>query len=194
VPEVNVVLDEINADAEMVRLMAELKELFIGGVGGKKQANVLHVFHGTRVELVPTILDTGLLKLQREDEGFFGHGCYTTPSIEYAARYASGELCGDGLLRATDVRGCWPVVMFAAVVGVTYPVTRASAYPAPGRADGHSKYFGRALRSGVVDTHLVPVNRRHGFEACPVDEADYLEVVCSNPSALLPVAVLWLSK
>jgi hypothetical protein len=188
-PELEAVRRDVEATPEGRDIIHALKGLFVTH-HPKPKANFLHVFHGTRIDCINGIIQRGLLRLTREDQGYFGSGCYTTPSIEYAARYASGELSTQGP-RPTDARGCWPVVMFASVVGLAFPVVRSQSY-LPGQP--YSKYFGKPLRSGVVDAHFVPVNARHQWQACPVAEAEYFELVSDNAASLVPIAVLWLSK
>jgi hypothetical protein len=189
--ELDTIFDEVSASPERRAVLGELKDLFFPP-SGKRCANVCHVFHGAGVDTVDSILRTGLVRLSREDDGFFGHGCYATPSVEYAARYATGELSAHGP-RPPDPTGCWPVIMFAALTAVAYPVTRED-YATPSVRASKSKYFGKTLRHGVVDAHVVAVNQGHTFQACPADSADYLEVVCSEPANMLPLAVLWLRR
>ena len=121
------------------------------------------------------------------------YGCYTTPSLEYAAQYASGELCKDGP-RSPNTEGCWPVMMFAAAVGLVYPVTRAKAYANPTDLSSRSAFFGKPLFNGAVDTHVAGVAEMYGFQAAPIDEMQYLELVSGERQSLHPLAVLWVKR
>jgi hypothetical protein len=93
-----------------------------------------------------------------------------------------------------DATGCWPVIMFAALVGITYPVTRDSDYATPKDKSSYSKFFGKTLVHGVVDSHVVGVSRANYYQASnDAASTDYLELV-SKEHSLLPVAVLWVRK
>ena len=191
--EVVAVEDAVNRDAEMLRVVGELKSNFLTR-GGPREANVLLVFHGTRVDCVDTILSAGLLKRCTEDDGYFGYGCYTTPSLEYAARYATGELSDPPVPRTTDADGCYPVIAFAALVGLAYPVTRSNGYANPGDRFSKSKFFGKPLFNAAVDTHVVGVAAHFQYECAPVDEVQYLEIASTERLALCPVAVFWVKQ
>ena len=86
------------------------------------------------------------------------------------------------------------MVVLAAAVGLVYPVTRAKAYEHPEDPQGRSRYFGRPLFNGAVDTHVVGVAMRYGFQAAPVEEVEYLELVSAETQALHPLAVLWVKR
>eukprot|EP00906_Rhabdomonas_costata_P011692 RCo016651 len=180
----------VSEDTEMLRIVGELKGMF---VTHNRQSNVLLTFHGTGVDGLEHILCAGLQKFCRQDEGYFGYGCYTTPSLEYAAMYASGEL-GEIGPRPKNAEGCWPVILFAAAVGLAYPVTRARAYADPRDMYGFSKFFGKPLFNGAVDTHVAGVATRYAFQVAPVEEVEYLEIVSAETHALHPLAVLWVRK
>jgi hypothetical protein len=113
---------------------------------------------------------------------------------EYAARYAAGDF--DMHHRPPPADGRYPVVMFAASVGMAYPVTPAVDYASEyGFPVGHSNYFGRPLRSGF-DLHCVCVSQHAhvSWEAVTRDRCEYMELVMSQKIDLLPIAVLWFER
>ena len=159
--------------------------------------NTTYSFHGPRREHVDSICSTGLVSVRAMDAGFFGSGCYSTPNIEYAARYARGDFdpAAVGAAAAAAVRpspdGRYPVIMFAACVGMCYPITPETDYGHTlGVPAGHSDYFGRPLRPGF-DCHCVCVSEQFGMQAVTKDHCQYMELVHSQESDLLPIAVLW---
>ena len=149
--------------------------------------NSLYVFMGPPVDAVDSICRNGLVALRDTDAGFFGLGCYTTLSIEYAARYARGDLAGT--LRAQSADNMLPMIMFAASVGMAYPVTPGLDY-ARQRVDGHSDCFGAPLKRGF-DCHVACVSQAAGFEAVSRADCQYSELVMDQESQLLPIAVMW---
>ena len=62
--------------------------------------------------------------LRTADGGWFGAGAYLTPEAEYAAKYATGEI--DKKMKDPNKTYC--IILCAAVVGLTYPVTRGTDY------------------------------------------------------------------
>jgi hypothetical protein len=139
------------------------------------------------------VCQNGIVPQRAIDAGFFGRGCYTTPNIEYAAKYARGDYDPVGAApRQRSADGCVPVVMFAASVGMAYPVTPAEDYPTPPRADGHSIWFGNGLEVGF-DCHVACVSEPT-CEAVNRPDCQYMELVVDQQSQLLPVAVLWLKE
>jgi hypothetical protein len=149
--------------------------------------NSLYVFMGPPVDAVDSICRNGLVALRGTDVGFFGLGCYTTLNIEYAARYARGDFARTQ--RAPSADNMFPVIMFAASVGMAYPVTPGLDYQWQ-RIDGHSDLFGAPLKRGF-DCHVACVSQATGFEAASRADCQYSELVMDQESQLLPVAVLW---
>ena len=88
-PEVRAAEQAVARDPEMSSVVGELKRRFVARQEARR-ANALLTFHGTRAGSVENILEAGLQPYRREDRGFFGLGCYTTTSLEYAARSALG--------------------------------------------------------------------------------------------------------
>ena len=153
--------------------------------------NTVYSFHGPRRENLESICKNGLVAVRAMDAGFFGSGCYTTLNIEYAARYARGDFDKPvpGVRVSPDDR--FPVIMFAACVGMAYPVTPDADYGhTVGVPRGHSDFFGRPLRPGF-DCHCVCVSEHYGLQAVSRDHCQYMELVHDQQSDLLPVAVLW---
>ena len=153
--------------------------------------NTLYCYHGPRREHLESICRSGLVAVRAMDAGYFGSGCYTTLNIEYAARYSRGDF--DKPARGTrpypDRR--YPVIMFAACVGMAYPITPDIDYGhTTGVPAGHSDYFGRPLRPGF-DCHCVCVSEHFGLQAVSRDHCQYMELVHEQQSDLLPIAVLW---
>ena len=178
--------------ASQLQVLLQLQEAFQDKPVGVRALfpNTLYCFHGTRVEHVSSVCRNGLVALRGTDQGYFGLGCYSTLSIEYAARYARGDMdAADGVPRATRADGCVPVVMLAASVGMAYPVTRSHDYTRT--PEGHSDWFGRPLRQGF-DAHVACVSQGRRFECVDRGEAQYVELVVDQAMQLLPVAVIWM--
>ena len=163
----------------------------------------LYTFHGCSVSVVDSILSNGLKALHKLDGGYFGAGVYTTPSLEYACRYAAGEFA-DSVKPPTGAQvdatspppGCYPVVCCASLVSNAYPLTRDSDYPA---GSSVSKYYAgpsqpsKALRPGC-DAHFVPVSESVDFQAVSPSStvaADYYELVQNTAAMVVPMGVLW---
>jgi hypothetical protein len=157
-----------------------------------RSANTFYAFHGCRCEYVENICRHGIVNARAKDPGFFGSGCYTTLSIEYAARYARGDFDTSGIPRTTR-EGRYPVIMFACFVSMAYPVTPLDYGKEPGIEAGKSDYFGRPLKTGF-DCHVICVNEANGFQAVDRNECQYVEVVIEQKCQMLPVAVLWLER
>lgn len=158
--------------------------------------NTVYCFHGPRVENLEAVCETGLSAVRVTDAGYFGSGCYTTLNIEYALHYAYGLYDTEFFTRGPrpSAGGRYPVIMFAATVGMAYPVTRTVDYGhVPGTPPGFSDFFGRGLKPSF-DCHVVCVNERSSFQAVPRAECEYVELVIAQESQLLPVAVLWFER
>ena len=178
-------------DAEQLRILMTLREAFEvrpAGVG-PTYPNMLFAFHGTRVEALPSVV-AGLVAMQSMDAGFFGAGVYTTPSLEYAARYAAGRFDDPTTAspRTPRADGCVPVVLVCVAVGVAFPVTPQRDYGR--RADGHSDLFGSKLRAGF-DAHVAAVSEASRFEAVQRKQMQYLELVIDQEAQVLPLAIVW---
>jgi hypothetical protein len=174
-------------DAEELQLLIALRDLFLPRQANvsPQHPNLMHVFHGTNVGILPSVLQ-GLVAVRSTDSGFFGSGVYTTPNIEYAAKYAAGQFSASPIPRRAD--GCVPVVWCCAAVGVAKPLT-----PRPDctRPDGHSTAFGAPLTRGF-DAHVAAVSQTNGFRAVPRASMQYMELVFDQEVQVLPIAVLWL--
>ena len=156
-----------------------------------KTPNLINVFHGTKVDRLTSVVN-GLVAVRSTDAGFFGSGCYTTTSIEYAAKYAKGDFDYNNGPYPASADGCYPVVWCVAAVGVCYPLTRETDYSKKRVHDGMqvSDYFGGPLHPGY-DCHCVAVNESAGFQAVPRKEMQYMEIVFDQEVQVLPIAVLW---
>jgi hypothetical protein len=165
-----------------------------------RAANTFYCFHGPRREHLEKVCMNGMVATKAMDAGYFGSGCYTTLNIEYALRYVHGDFDEDHNLvrRAPPDDGRYPVIMFAASVGIAYPITPDVDYPSPTASSSSSSaatvrrcnYFGRCLNRGF-DCHVICVNQASGFQAVSKQDCQYVEVVMDQESQLLPVAVLW---
>jgi hypothetical protein len=152
----------------------------------ERRVNTFNCFHGPRIKHVVSICKNGPVSTGQTDPGYFGSGCYSTLNIEYAIKYAHG-LFDHPFRRAIPTDGRFPVIMFAASVGMTYPVTRETDYD-PGKA--RSELFGGPLKKGY-DCHVACVSENAGFQAVNREDCDYVEVVVEQFSQMLPIAVLW---
>jgi hypothetical protein len=103
--------------------------------------NTFYGFHGPRLETVESICRSGLVATGLTDAGYFGSGCYSTLNIEYAARYSRGDFDGHHR-RQPPADGRFPVIMFAAVVSMAYPITPDVDYTG---LSGNSDWLGLAL-------------------------------------------------
>jgi archaellum component FlaC len=165
-----------------------------------RDVNLLYSFHGSRLSLVESILQNGLVALHRQDGGFFGRGIYVTPHIEYAARYASGEFFAidpPSSAQPWMPADSLPVIVCASFVSLAYPVTRDADYNnLQGIGHNHSDFFAkqgepaRSLKVGC-DAHVVSVAGNDGFQACPPKYAEYYELVHAHDELVLPMGVLW---
>jgi hypothetical protein len=179
--------------AEQLQSLIAFRDRFLSrsSSADPKAPNLINVFHGTRVNRLQSVVN-GLVAVRSTDAGFFGLGCYTTTSIEYAARYAVGEFNPNANEFAPRADGCYPVVWCVAAVGVCYPLTREVDYSKKRVHDGMqvSDYFGSGLNPGF-DCHCVAVNESSGFQAVPRKEMQYMEIVFDQEVQVLPIAVLW---
>jgi hypothetical protein len=179
--------------AEQLQSLIALRDNFLprSSSADPKTPNLVNVFHGTKVDRLKSVVN-GLVAVRSTDAGFFGSGCYTTTSIEYAARYAVGEFNPNANDFTPRADGCYPVVWCVAAVGVCYPLTREVDYSKKRVHDGMqvSDYFGSPLHPGY-DCHCVAVNESSGFQAVPRKEMQYMEIVFDQEVQVLPIAVLW---
>ena len=187
--------DTRSFSASKLLVLQALRDRFHEKVAGNNNnplINTTYCFHGPRREHVDSICSTGLVSVRALDAGFFGSGCYSTPNIEYAARYARGDFDSPvAAVRRPSPDGRYPVIMLAACVGMCYPITPDTDYGnTAGVPDGHSDYFGRPLRPGF-DCHCVCVSDLFGMQAVPREHCQYMELVHDQQSDLLPIAVLW---
>jgi hypothetical protein len=179
--------------AEQLQSLIAFRDRFLSrsSSADPKTPNLVNVFHGTRISRLQSVVN-GLVAVRSTDAGFFGLGCYTTTSIEYAARYAVGEFNPNANDFAPRADGCYPVVWCVAAVGVCYPLTRETDYSKKRVHDGMqvSDYFGSGLNPGF-DCHCVAVNESAGFQAVPRNMMQYMEIVFDQEVQVLPIAVLW---
>ncbi len=179
--------------AEQLQSLIAFRDRFLSrsSSADPKSPNLVNVFHGTRISRLQSVVN-GLVAVRSTDAGFFGLGCYTTTSIEYAARYAVGEFNPNANDFTPRADGCYPVVWCVAAVGVCYPLTREVDYSKKRVHDGMqvSDYFGSGLNPGF-DCHCVAVNESAGFQAVPRKEMQYMEIVFDQEVQVLPIAVLW---
>jgi hypothetical protein len=179
--------------AEQLQSLIAFRDRFLSrsSSADPKSPNLINVFHGTRINRLQSVVN-GLVAVRATDAGFFGSGCYTTTSIEYAARYAVGEFNPNANDFTPRDDGCYPVVWCVAAVGVCYPLTREVDYSKKRVHDGMqvSDYFGSPLHPGY-DCHCVAVNESAGFQAVPRNMMQYMEIVFDQEVQVLPIAVLW---
>jgi hypothetical protein len=168
-----------------------------------RHVNVLYTFHAPQSELVAKgILAGSIHALHRNDGGYFGAGVYSTPSLEYAARYAAGDFFPDRP-KATSApfniddppEGCYPVLFCATVVTHVYPVTRED-YADAKDPRGKSHFFSskgqpaKALKPGF-DAHFIPVSQPNFQATMAGATPDYYELVCRS-DMIVPLGVLWI--
>jgi hypothetical protein len=152
-----------------------------------KAPNTFYCFHGPRREYLLSVCSTGLVATRAMDSGDFGSGCYSTLNIEYAIKYSQGVFDDASNQRPTSPDGRYPVIMFAASVGMAYPVTREIDYPA---GSNQSNFVGRPLQPSF-DCHVACVSERADFQAVSRQECQYVEVVVGQEAQMLPLAILW---
>jgi hypothetical protein len=157
-----------------------------------RSANTFYSFHGCRREHVDNICRNGIVATKSTDAGFFGSGCYSTLSMEYACRYSRGDFDEPPRPRESP-DGRYPVIMFACFVSMAYPVTPLDYGNELGISSGHSDFFGRPLKARF-DCHVACVNQASGFQAVYRDACQYVEVVIEQKSQMIPIAVLWFEK
>lgn len=128
--------------------------------------NLLPLWHGTRSDILDSILRSGFANLATTDAGFFGKGLYSTFEAEYAYRvYSQGTL----LLNWVAIYSAYPTI------------------------DGDmGKLTGKANYQNY-DAHFVPVvpktsnpNESTYFPAKPQQKHTYTEVVVFESAACLP--------
>jgi hypothetical protein len=181
-------------DTEQLQTLIALRELFEPrpGTAVAEFPNLIYTFHGTRMETLDSVCSSGLVSVGGTDAGFFGSGVYTTPNIEYAARYAVGQFDPpEAPVRTRRPDGCVPVVMFCVAVGVAYPITPSADYKT--RTDGHCDFFGAPLKKGF-DSHVTCVSETVGFESVHRNLMQYLEVVVDQENQAHPMATLWIRE
>jgi hypothetical protein len=155
-----------------------------------KAPNTFYCFHGPRREHLESVCSTGLVATNSMDAGYFGSGSYATLNIEYAIKFSKGELDNAGNKRPNSPDGRYPVIMFAASVGMAYPVTREVDYA---EGSNESNFFGRPLQPGF-DCHVACVSERTDYQAVNRQECQYVEVVIGQEAQMIPVAVLWFEE
>jgi hypothetical protein len=177
---------------QQLQVLASLREQFQERMPGTNPlaVNTFYCFHGPRREHVNAVCTTGLVATRAMDSGYFGSGCYSTLNLEYAVKYSRGEFDDFTKRRPPTPDGRYPVILFAASVGMAYPVTRDVDYPA---GANQSNFFGRPLQPGF-DCHVVCVNQTAGYQAVNRSECQYVEVVIDQESQMLPLAVLWFEE
>lgn len=181
-------------DADEVPLLTELLELSQARIGGSRGAHVLHAFHGCSPKSLASILEVGLEPLgSADDRGYFGHGVYLTPQLEYAASYACGDLTDGGHVGAGGPKE-WPVLLVAVSFSLAKLVTRQQHYP-PNSAGSRAKseLYGQGM--GAEDLHFAAVARHEFFQAVsPAAACDYHELVAKASGQCLPMAVVWVRR
>lgn len=185
-------------NAEQLRILNTLRSMFHerapGPASTDRTVNTVYCYHGPRRENLLSICSNGMVAVGGLDAGYFGVGCYTTLNIEYAARYAYGDFDVDAsgfpLGPRASEDGLYPIIMFAATVGLAYPVTREVDYT-PGEA--RSQLFGKPFKRGF-DAHVACVSQMVGYQAVGRDQCEYVELVFEQQAQLLPLAVLWFEK
>lgn len=181
--------------AEQLHVLSLLRDQFqerAPGPNNSRGVNTLYCYHGPKREHIASICANGMVATRATDAGFFGCGCYSTLNIEYAVRYAHGDFDAEGTRPSPD--GRYPVIMFAATVGMVYPVTPGTDYGnVVGIPPRHSDYFGRPLKEGF-DCHMACVSQASGFQAVNREQCDYVELVIEQQVQMLPLAVLWFEE
>lgn len=168
------------SDAEKMARLAELQHHFAAGEWGHSHdtegAHVLLAWHGCGAAAADAIVLHGMADVLRStDGGWFGAGANLAIEEDYAAMFSTGAIYGP-------VPGKEHVMLLcAAVVAQTYPVTRGtdyiqsadnmhdisvfhSAYPAKTEED-LKKRHDKALKRGF-DSHFVAIKVERQYQVC----------------------------
>ncbi|HEY4832829.1 MAG TPA: hypothetical protein VIH61_09760, partial [Waddliaceae bacterium] len=149
------------------RIDQALKDITVQHPSTYQYVQLLPMFHGTKKNLVDSIIKTGFANLATTDSGFFGKGIYNTSYAEYAHRvYSDGTLLFN-----------W-IVFFSA-----YPVTHPDMARLQGGSN-HSNY----------DAHYTLIAPRNPdnpneivyFPFTDAQEPIYDELVVFDSSHILP--------
>lgn len=181
-----------------LRVLSMLKEEFHERAPGSstRTARSFYCFYGCRMERLQNMCEDGMFGFAPENY-YYGTGYYAALNIEYAVRFARGDFTGgprDELNNTNDCGARYPVVMFAATVGEVYPITPDVDYrDRTSTSPGTCQFDGQPLLPGY-NCHVACVTEANGRHAVDRDHCQYVEVVFSEPSQLLPVAVLWFEE
>jgi hypothetical protein len=173
-------------DGDQLRVLSILQARFHQKRPGtpRKSANTFYCFHGTNSLHVRSICSNGLIATRGRDAGFYGCGSYATLNIEYAIRYASG-LLDDPPVRKNAP---FPVIVFAAMVSMVYPITPTYDYDPH---TGACSLLDRPLKKGF-DAHVACIKLNDGkSRAVMKNTCEYVEIVFFEQAQLFPVAVMW---
>eukprot|EP00931_Biecheleriopsis_adriatica_P122616 TRINITY_DN9761_c0_g1_i10.p1 TRINITY_DN9761_c0_g1~~TRINITY_DN9761_c0_g1_i10.p1 ORF type:complete len:350 (-),score=34.99 TRINITY_DN9761_c0_g1_i10:235-1284(-) len=160
-----------------------------------EHANILFTFHGTSHHRVFSVLRNGPRPLRLTDAGFFCAGTYTALEAEYAARYSR---MADADSAGSD--GCFVMVLYAAVVGCAYVITRRLDYTGgSGHGTDYSNFYScdpkrSVAMLGQYDSHFVPVkyyDPQLDYQACDEAEAQGHELISQSFMQLCPVALVY---
>jgi len=155
--------------------------------------------------------------LRQTDGGFFGSGVYLTPNSNYAAVFSTSG-------KQANKNGQFTLLLCYAVVGLTYPISRAtdydnpnlyskwsiskyhSAYPIPQNAidkancgDESALFDALLVRNDKAlkdgfDSHFIAVSEKEYYHAVKAKDATYFELVVKEETQVVPYAVIYFKK
>jgi len=197
-------------DNEKVPILNHFKQLFLPSP--LRLSNIVTMWHGCSPEACQSICKGGAKDLRKTDGGYFGGGIYLTPDLNYAALYANNP--------NTE----YNILLCQVVVGLTYPVSRAtdyeendpskpwsiskfhSAYPIPEEAitrslEGDGTELREALKKRYdkallagFDSHFICVSSNAGYQAVKLEDVEFFELVVKEEAQVLPFAVLYYDR
>jgi hypothetical protein len=197
-------------DPDQTAVLGRLRSLWI------KQAvysrtNFLIAWHGCSLSTLNSILRGGMADLRKTDGGYFGTGVYLTPQAPYAITYAlqSSE---------STPQGEKVLLLAVCVTGLAYPLTRKFDYVYP---DVNERYavsnfhpaspisevavkkgdqklitteLLRRLDKGLkssFDAHFIGVSSKWFYQAAPIAQIEYDEIVLKEDCQVLPLAIVY---
>lgn len=181
-PDAGIDLASLPDGAEKLDLLRQLEPLFLHCKwvsSGQRGARVLLAWHGCSPEAAHGAILHGLADDYRvRDGGYFGAGTCLTPEAEYASMYSTNELGGQAPI--PDKK--YVMLLCAAVVARTYPITRGTdyvrddnntrdistfhyAYPAKSAEEERTKRQDKQLRAGF-DSHFVGIKMDKQYQVC----------------------------
>ena len=155
---------------EQREVLHTLKTLFHPVLPGAwRDPRTLTVYHGCCASTARKIANDGFGGFA-QDRGNLGPGVYVTANAEYACQHGVHDSSTEP--HSPEHPDWFPVLLCTAVVGLVYPVTRQVDLP---------------LNTPNYDAHFTVVNPA-------ASDSQYGELCVLHSDALLPLAILWVSK